>query len=144
LTNCRSCGAPVPTERVEAGYDYCTKPDCVAVCLRGPHIIAVNVNKASDQYLRRQDVDLRPVPDSPLATVDQDYPRFSPSPPEPRVPLEALSDAGRVAKLERELDEQLAKLGKDDRAERIRLINEFNAKLRGLNIRYRTLARRVS
>jgi hypothetical protein len=143
LINCCHCGGPVPSERAEAGYDYCNDPECVAASLRGPHIIAVHVNKASDQYVRRQDVDLQPVPPSLPGSVDQNYPRFSPRPSAPQVPLEALSDAGRIAKLERELDEQLAKLGPDDGDERTRLINAFNAKLRGFNIRYRTLARRA-
>ena len=142
LTDCRDCGAPLSPERAEAGYDYCTDPHCVAVCLRGPDIIAVHVNKASDQYVRREDVDLQAVPRSPASRVDPDYPRVSPRPPAPKVPLETLSDAGRIAKLERELDERLAQVGEDDRAERVRLINEFNGKLRAFNIRYRTLARR--
>ncbi len=144
MVNCKNCGAAVPQERVELGYDYCTKPDCVDVCLRGSHIIAVNVNKAADQYVRREDLDLPPVPRSAMVSSEQDYPRFEPRRPEPPAPLEALSDAGRIAKLERQLDEQLAQLGPDDHAERVRLINVFNAKLRGFNIRYRTLARRTA
>jgi hypothetical protein len=144
LTNCRTCGAPISTERVEAGYDYCTEPDCVAAGLRGPHIIAVHVNKASDQYVRRQDADLQPVGRSLPWTGDRNYPAPPERPPAPALPLETLSDAGRIAKLERELDEQLAKLGEGDRAERARLINAFNARLRAFNIRYRTLARRAS
>jgi hypothetical protein len=112
--------------------------------LRGPHIIAVHVNKASDQYVRRQDADLQPVGRSLPWTGDRNYPAPTERPPAPALPLETLSDAGRIAKLERELDEQLAKLGEGDRAERARLINAFNARLRAFNIRYRTLARRAS
>ncbi len=129
---------------MEAGYDYCTEPECVTACLEGPHVVAVHVNKASDQYVRRWDAGLQPVPRSLPWTEDENYPRSLPRPPAPAIPLETLSDAGRITRLERELDEELAKLGEDDREERIWLINAFNAKLRGLNIRYRTLMRRVS
>jgi len=144
MVSCRNCGADVPQERVELGYDYCTRRDCVAVCLRGHEVVAVGVNKAADQYVRRADLDLPAVPPSTVVPGDQNYPPFAPRRPRRRPPLEVLSDAGRIATLEAELDEQLARLGPDDRAERLRLINAFNAKLRGFNIRYRTLARRAA
>jgi hypothetical protein len=144
MVNCRNCGAAVPQERVELGYDYCTRRDCVAICLRSPEVVAVGVNKAADQYVRRADLNLSTVPPSTVVSGDQDYPPFVPRRPERRPPLEVLSDAGRIAKLEAELDEQLARLGPDDHGERVRLINAFNAKLRGFNIRYRTSARRVA
>jgi hypothetical protein len=49
-----------------------------------------------------------------VVSSEQNYPPFVPRRPERRPPLEALSDAGRIAKLEVELDEQLARLGADD------------------------------
>ena len=144
MVSCRHCGAAVPEDRVELGYDYCTGRDCVTVCLGGPEIVAVGVNKAADQYVRREDLKLATVPRSTVVTGDQDYPPFAPGRPERRPPLDALSDAGRIARLEGELDRQLAQLDPDDRAERLRLVNAFNAKLRAFNIRYRTLARRAA
>ena len=144
MVSCRNCGTAVPQERVELGYDYCTKRECVALCLQTPDIVAVGVNKAADQYVRREDLNLPAVPRSTAVSGDQDYPPLAPRRPERRPPLEVLSDAGRIAKLEADLDEQLARLGPDDHAERLRLINAFNAKLRGFNIRYRTLARRTA
>ena len=144
MVSCRNCGAAVPRERVEAGYDYCTRRECVAVCLRRPDIVAVGVNKAADQYVRRAHLDLPTVCPSTVVPGGQDYPPFAPRRPEPRPPLDALSDAGRIARLEGELDRQLAQLDPDDRAERLRLVNAFNAKLRAFNIRYRTLARRAA
>jgi hypothetical protein len=144
MVSCRNCGAVVPQERVELGYDYCTRGECVAVCLRGPDIVAVGVNKAADQYVRREGLNLPAVPPSTVVSSEQDYPPFAPRPPERRPQLETLSDAGRIARLEAELDEQLARLGPDHHAERLRLINAFNARLRGFNIRYRTMARRAA
>ena len=39
---CRNCGGAImPIGRVEAGYDYCKKPDCVAECHRKPSNLAV-------------------------------------------------------------------------------------------------------
>jgi hypothetical protein len=144
MVSCKHCGAAVAAERVELGYDYCTGRDCVAVCLQGPDIVAVGVNKAADQYVRREDLKLARVPRSTVVTGDQDYPPFAPRRPKRRPPLDVLSDAGRIATLEAELDQRLAQLGPDDRAERRRLIDGFNAGLRGFNIRYRTLARRAA
>jgi hypothetical protein len=143
MVSCRNCGEAVSQERVELGYDYCTRRECVAVCLRSPDIVAVGVNKAADQFVRRQDLNLPAVPRSTVVSSQQDYPPFVARRPETRPPLEVLSDAGRIARLEADLDEHLARLGPDDHAERLRLINAFNARLRGFNIRYRTLARRT-
>ena len=92
---CRHCGAVVDPDRVELGYDYCTRDECVAACLEPIDVIAVAVNKASDQFVLKRDLDWSDPP-------------------------------------AREDDPEL----------RAKLVNDFNARLRRLNIRYRRTAQR--
>jgi hypothetical protein len=60
---CRNCGDPVDPRRTELGYDYCTRPECQEACVERVELAAVAVNKASDQYVRADEV----VPDTPAA-----------------------------------------------------------------------------
>jgi hypothetical protein len=135
--HCRHCGGPVTTERADLGYDYCTRQECVDACLEPLDVVAVAVNKASDQYVLWRDLD---VPDVP--------PRPSPPPeggwlsglggrqPEP-APRPATT-AARVAQLEAELERALET--EKDPARRAKLRNDHNARLRRMNIRYRRSA----
>jgi hypothetical protein len=68
MVSCRNCGEAVAAERVKLGYDYCTRRECVAVCLRGPEVVAVGVNKAAEQYVRREDLNLPTVPPSTVVS----------------------------------------------------------------------------
>ena len=50
MANCVTCGVELHPERAEK-YDYCTREECRAENAQGLTIVAVGVNKASDQYV---------------------------------------------------------------------------------------------
>jgi hypothetical protein len=50
VANCVTCGVELHPERAEK-YRYCTSGECRAKNVRGLTILAVGVNKASDQYV---------------------------------------------------------------------------------------------
>ena len=50
MATCVTCGAELHPERAEK-YDYCTRDACRAENAKGLTIVAVGVNKASDQYV---------------------------------------------------------------------------------------------
>jgi hypothetical protein len=50
MATCVTCGAELHPERSEK-YDYCTRAECRAENAKGLTIVAVGVNKASDQYV---------------------------------------------------------------------------------------------
>src|SRR4051812_36752676 len=56
--HCKNCGARFSDERAELGYDYCSRAECVEACFEPLDVVAVAVNKASDQYVLRRDLDL--------------------------------------------------------------------------------------
>jgi hypothetical protein len=136
---CRHCGAVVDSERVELGYDYCTREECVEACLEPLDVIAVAVNKASDQYVLKRDLGWS---DPPAREPVSDEGGWlsglaSRTPPTTAAPK---SSAARIAELEAQLEADLA--AEDDPARRAKLVNDFNARLRRLNIRYRRTAQR--
>jgi hypothetical protein len=49
LATCITCGDELHTERAER-YDYCTKPACQQANAEELPIVAIGVNKASDQF----------------------------------------------------------------------------------------------
>jgi len=49
LATCVTCQDELDPERAEK-YDYCTRPGCQAENARGLTMVAVGVNKASDQF----------------------------------------------------------------------------------------------
>ena len=53
---CRNCGDVVDPRRVELGYDYCLKDECVQICLKRVQLAAVGVNKAADYYMKAEEV----------------------------------------------------------------------------------------
>ena len=55
-SKCRNCDAELADERVALGYDYCTRDECVEACFEPLDVIAVAVNKASDQYVLKRDL----------------------------------------------------------------------------------------
>jgi hypothetical protein len=138
--NCTNCGDQLTPERAELGYSYCTRPECVEACFEPVDVVALAVNKAADQYLLRRHLDL---PEHPARSSTDD-----------RDSLGALGLAGRqaperaraksvstrIARLEAELDEALT--AESDPVKRRKLVDDHNAKLRRLNIRYRRSAQR--
>lgn len=153
--NCRNCGEPIDPRRVELGYDYCTRPECQERCLEHVELAAVAVNKASDQYVRADEV----MPDAPAARWGIDPEHADGDEPEPRRPRKAPRARRRSStkkKLERtaaHLDAELARLyerfcnAELTAAEMRSLQNEriraFNALVRSENIRYRSFLRKT-
>jgi hypothetical protein len=136
---CRHCGAPVDQERVDLGYDYCTREECVAACLEPIDVVAVAVNKASDQYVLKRDLGWS---DPAVRERPRDEGGWLPGlgPHKEAKPAAARSTQARIAELEAQLDADLA--GEDDPVQRAKLVNDFNARLRQWNIRYRRVAQR--
>ena len=135
---CRNCGGQFSAERAELGYDYCTTPACVEACLEPLNVVAVSVNKAADQFVLREHLQLpKHVAKSSIDAWSGSLGlrvRTSPTPRPPR------STSDTIAQLEAELDAELA--NEEDPARRRKLLNDHNAKLRRLNIRYRRIAQR--
>ena len=136
---CRECGAVVDPERVERGYDYCTRDECVEACFTPLDVIAVAVNKASDQYVLKRDLGWT---DPPVREGAHDEGGWLSglAPGKPTTKTTPRSTARRIAELEAQLDANLER--EDDPAQRAKLVNDFNARLRRLDIRYRRTAQR--
>ena len=139
---CRNCGEELSAERAELGYDYCTKQACVDECLKGLDIVAVHVNKASDQYVLREQLD---IPENTSTwSVDRGWApllasrtgRAVKGHARPKTTVQAIDE------LEAELDAALA--GETDPRKRNKLVNDYNAKLRKFDIRYRRTRQRQS
>ena len=136
---CRNCGAAVEPERVDLGYEYCTREECVEACLEPIDVIAVAVNKASDQYVLKRDLGWSDPPDRrPERSEGGWLNGLSLRTPSKRAA--APSTQVRIATLEAQLDAALAR--EDDPKRRAKLVNDFNARVRRLNIRYRRTAQR--
>lgn len=56
---CIECGEELLAERVELGYDYCTKKACQAVRHRGLEVTAIAVNKSADSFIVADQDELR-------------------------------------------------------------------------------------
>jgi hypothetical protein len=139
-TNCTNCGDELSSERSELGYTYCTRDECVAVCFEPVDVVALAVNKASDQFLLRRHLDLPEHPARPAASDDDHLGALGLAGRPPTERPRARATASRIARLESELDAALAL--ESDPARRRKLVNDHNAKLRRLNIRYRRSAQR--
>ncbi len=104
--NCKHCGAHFSDERAELGYDYCSRAECVDACFEPLDVVAVAVNKASDQYVLRRDLNL---PEPPARSPARDEGgwlsglRTNP----PALAPKLHSTAARIAQLEAELDAAL-------------------------------------
>jgi hypothetical protein len=136
---CRHCGARLESERIELGYDYCTRDECVEACFEPLDVVAVAVNKASDQYVLKRDLGWTdPQPRPPVRDEGGWLSGLAPrTPPKTVAPR---TSADRIADLETQLEADLAV--EDDPVRRAKLVNDFNARLRRLNIRYRRTAQR--
>ncbi len=152
--NCRSCGDPVDPSRVELGYDYCTRPECQERCVQRVELAAVAVNKASDQYVRADEV----VPDGPSAPwgidpepADGKAPGRHPHHEAPRA-RRRWSTTKKLERAAARLDVELARLyerfchaeltAAEMRSRQNELIRAFNALVRSENIRYRSFLRK--
>jgi len=136
---CKNCGARIPDERAELGYDYCSRRVCVDTCLQPLDVIAVAVNKASDQYVLGRDLDLSEPPARGSTPREGGWLSGLRTKEPVKAPNRSSTPA-RIAQLEAELDAALAT--EHDPARRAKLVNDYNAKVRRLNIRYRRSAQR--
>jgi hypothetical protein len=139
--DCANCGNELSPERAASGYSYCTRPECVEACFEPLDVVALAVNKAADQYLLRRHLDL---PEHPARTSTRDETDLlgalglvGREPPER---TRAHGASSRIARLEAELDAALAV--ESDPVRRRKLVDDHNAELRRLNIRYRRSAQR--
>src|SRR5262245_42633605 len=152
---CKHCGEPVAPRRVELGYEYFTRAGCQEACVAHVELAAVAVNKASDQYVRADDV----VPDSasarwgidPEPADDEQHAR-----PRRREAPRARPRSSTTRKLERaaaRLDAELARLyeqfcnaeltAAEMRSRQKERIRAFNDLVRRKNIRYRSFLRKT-
>ena len=139
---CKHCGDQVPPERAHLGYDYCIKQACVDACFKPLNVVAVHVNKASDQYVLREQLDL---PEhKPSGSIDPGWAPLSVPRAERTAHKHArpMTTVEAINELEAELDAALA-VEADPRA-RNKLVNDYNAKLRQFDIRYRRIRQRLS
>jgi hypothetical protein len=139
--NCRNCGGDFSAERAAAGYDYCTRPECIEACMKPLNVVAVAVNKASDQYVQSKHLDLPQHPTRTAANEEWDGLGAMAARPQPS-PARPKGTAERIRELEATLDAALAT--ERDPERRRKLISDHNARLRRLNIRYRRTAQRQS
>ena len=143
---CKNCGEPVDPRRADLGYDYCTRRECQERCVDRVELAAVAVNKASDQYVRADEV----VPEGPSARWGID-----PEPAddeEPARPRRRSSTTKRLERAAARLDAELARLYErfckaeltlaEMRSRQNERIRAFNELVRGENIRYRSFLRR--
>ena len=151
---CKNCGEPVDPRRAELGYDYCTRRECQERCVDRVELAAVAVNKASDQYVRADEV----VPEGPSARWGIDPEPADdeePARPRRREATRARRRSSTTKRLERaaaRLDAELARLYErfckaeltlaEMRSRQNERIRAFNELVRGENIRYRSFLRR--
>jgi hypothetical protein len=161
LLTCRHCGDALDPERVELGYDYCTKDECQARYMKRVEMARVAVNKAADQFVKADEV--RPpssrVSISSSADEDEDDASVTTEPPtpEPRKPRRSVETKRRETPLERlrraemRLDAALAQsyerftrgeiTAREMQIERNKLVRAFNGLVRAENIRYWSMLR---
>jgi hypothetical protein len=149
---CRNCGEVVDPRRVQLGYDYCTRAECQERFVERVELASVSVNKASDQYVRAEEV----VPKGPRPRwgIDEeedvaaaDRPRSLRKPAARRLGTEK-----KLRLASDELDAALTRVYEKFcrseithavmRSEQNALIRAFNDCVRSENIRYRSFLRK--
>jgi hypothetical protein len=130
---CRNCGDLVSEERAGAGYDYCMKPACVQACIRPLNVVAVGVNKSNEQLVLREQLDIPRI----AARARADGGQFGPAHRPTRRQPGALTDGQRIRRMRAELEARLKNC--TDPAERTRLIDAYNGRVRRMNIRFRRI-----
>jgi hypothetical protein len=149
---CKNCGETVDPQRVELGYDYCTRPECQERFVKGVELARVTVNKAADQYVRAEEV----VPSDPgprwgIDEEDEGAGRPRARAPEP-APVRRPSTETRLRRASEQLDAALMEVYEgfcrseithaEMRSEQNALIRAFNERVRSENIRYRSFLRK--
>ena len=149
---CRNCGEIVDPRRVELGYDYCTRAECQERLVERVEIASVSVNKASDQYVRAEEV--VPTGPRPRWGIDNEDDRgpARPTGPVRKPPARRLSTEKRLRRASDELDAALMRVydrfcrseitHPEMRSEQNALIRAFNDRVRSENIRYRNFLRK--
>ena len=149
---CRNCGEEVDPRRVELGYDYCTRRECQERLMKRVELARVTVNKASDQYVRAEEV----VPSGPRPRWGIDEEEDGALGPEGHVqeapPVRRLSTEKKLQRAARKLDASLMQVYErfcrseithaEMRTEQNALIEAFNDRVRSENIRYRSFLRK--
>lgn len=149
---CRNCGAVVDRRRVELGYDYCTRDECQARCVKRVQLARVAVNKAADQIVRSDEV--LPTGEIARSSVDAEPP---PAPDRPRRTVSRKSDRlppstlDRLQAAERGLDGALRDVysrfvaneltAGEMHKEQNKLIKAYNRLVMNADIRYRSMLR---
>jgi hypothetical protein len=131
--NCTYCGANIPEERAQEGYDYCVKQECSEQGLRALNVVAIHVNKSNDQYALREQLDIPEIEGG--AQVDGGQYGITHRPP--RRERKVLTDGQRIDRMRRRLEARLDDCTDED--ERTRLIDAYNSQVRRMNIRYRRM-----
>jgi hypothetical protein len=155
VVTCRNCGDVVDPRRVELGYDYCTRPECQELFVRGVELARVTVNKAADQYVRADEV----VPSGPRPRwgIDEEDEeeegagRSRPRAPKP-APVRHRTTEQKLQRASEKLDAALIEVyGRfcrseithaEMRSEQNALIRAYNDLVRSENIRYRSFLRK--
>jgi hypothetical protein len=150
---CRNCGDPVDPRRVELGFDYCLKEECQQRCLRRVTLASVAVNKAADYITAADEVARPPGPAEPSAIEGDDLVAVRPRTRAPSPRKRAKSTLERLQDAEAQLDIALSQsyerfrrgevTAKVMNEERTALIRQFNQRVLGENIRYRSMLRRL-
>ncbi len=109
------------------------KPACVEACIRPLNVVAVGVNKSNDQLALREQLDIPRFAGRTRADGGQYGAADRPARREPEV----LTDGQRITRMRQDLEAQLEECG--DEVEQAKLIDEYNARVRRMNIRYRRI-----
>jgi hypothetical protein len=150
---CRNCGAIVDHRRVELGYDYCTRDECQARCVKRVELTRVAVNKAADQIVRSDEV--LPKGDIARSSIDAEpasatsEPRRTVTRRPDRLPPSTLE---RLEAAQRRLDDALRDVysrfvaneltAAEMHKEQNKLIRAYNRLVMNADIRYRSMLRR--
>ena len=149
---CRNCGEEVDPRRVELGYDYCTRRECQERLMKRVELARVTVNKASDQYVRAEEVVPRgPGPRWGIDEEDDGAHRPHRGVREPSQ-VRRPSTEKKLQRAAQKLDDALMQVYErfcrseithgEMRAEQNALIQAFNNRVRSENIRYRRFLRK--
>ncbi len=131
---CKNCQSEIPSERAQE-YDYCTKTECVKKCMKSLNLIAVHVNKAADLFELRENILIPEIP--PAFSVRREEPEKVSTPR--RVLGRTTQKKSLVTPVMKLVQEYKEKKSQLPESEHNKLRQEFNAKLRRLESRYRDI-----
>ena len=153
--SCKICGDALDPRRVDLGYDYCLKPSCQELCIKGVALASVGVNKAADYYMSADEVAApqppKPTPGGPDEPDDPVPSAVGLSAPKTRDVAKRRTTVDRLREAERHLDLELERTyGRFDHGEITatemarecdQLTAAFNKAVMAENIRYRSMLR---